>query len=113
MAVLSLALFLGSNFAQDKKVTIKDVMKKAHAGKDNSLLSKVANGKASEDDKKELASLYKALSENNPPKGDEKSWKKKTVELLEAANKAVKGDAAAAASLPKLANCAGCHKEFK
>jgi len=113
MAVLGLAFLIGDNLAQEKpKFTIKEVMKKAHAGKD-SLLSKVASGKASDDDKKELASLYKSLSENAPPKGDKEAWKKKTVELLETATKAVKGDGAAAAKLKDLANCKSCHSEYK
>ena len=33
--------------------------------------------------------------------------------LLAAAQKAAKGDEDAAKSLPKLANCGACHKEFK
>jgi hypothetical protein len=111
MAVMAVALMLGDNQAGEKaKYTIKEVMKEAHKDK---LVNKVASGKASDDEKKRLAELYKALSENTPKKGEADAWKTRTVALLEAANKAVKGDEKAEKSLTKLADCASCHKLFK
>src|SRR5262245_883092 len=92
MVLMALVLTLGDNVAGEKpKYTIKEVMKKAHTGKPN-LVSKVAGGKADEADKKQLADLYKALSQNTPPKGDDDDWKKKTKALAEASAKAAKGD---------------------
>src|ERR1700682_2980267 len=111
MAVTAIVLLLGDNLAGEKaKYTIKEVMKEAHKG---GLMKKVADGKADDTEKKHLVDLYKALSQNDPPKGPADDWKKKTTALVEASTKASKGDAAAAATLPKLANCAACHKEHK
>ena len=111
LTVMGIVLILGDNQAGEKaKYTIKEVMKEAHKDK---LLNKVAAGNASEADKKHLAELYKALSQNTPPKGDAEGWKTKTIALVKAADLAVMGDEKAAKSLPKLANCANCHKEYK
>ena len=111
MAVTAIVLLLGHNQAGEKaKYTIKEVMKEAHKG---GLMKKVADGKADDAEKKKLVELYKSLSQDTPPKGDAADWKTKTTTLLDAATKASTGDAAAAATLPKLANCAACHKEHK
>lgn len=110
VAVFAVVLLLDGNIEggdkdKDKeKVTIKQVMKKAMAG---GLCKKVATGKASSEERKELVALFEALAKNEPPKGDEESWKKKTKALVDAA-KANDGDA-----LKKAADCAACHKEHK
>lgn len=91
--------------SQEKpKYKIAEVMAKAMKG---GLCSKVAQGKADEDEKKTLIELFTALHANTPPKGEAASWKEKTSALLEAAKK---GDGAA---LKKAANCAECHKVHK
>ena len=111
LTVMGVVLILGDNQAGEKaKYTIKEVMKEAHK---DGLLKKVASGNASETDKKHLAELYKALSQNTPPKGDAEDWKTRTVAMVKAADLAVMGDEKAAKSLQKLVNCAGCHKEHK
>ena len=103
--MFALALVLESNVeGGGDKVTIKVVMKKAMSG---GLCKKVASGKASADEKKELIELFTALSKQTPPKGDAKSWEAKTKALVDAA-KADDGKALAAA-----ANCAACHGEHK
>ncbi len=113
IAMVSLLLVLGDNNAGEKaKYTIPEVMAKAHKGA-TALMPKVAKGKASDDEKKQLVELYTALSKNEPPKGDAADWKTKTTALVDAAKKAADGDEAAAKSLPKLANCAACHKAHK
>jgi hypothetical protein len=111
MAVAGIVLLLGDNQAGEKaKYTIKEVMKEAHKG---GLMKKVADGKADDTEKKKLVELYKALAQNTPPKGDADDWKMKTTALVDAATKAASGDATAATSLTKLANCMACHKEHK
>lgn len=86
------------------KYKIAEVMKKAMKG---GLCAKVAGGKASDEEKKELVELFTALGQNTPPKGDAESWKAKTTALLEAAKA---GDGAA---LKKAANCGACHSVHK
>jgi cytochrome c553 len=111
IASLSLVMLLGENDAGEKaKYTIPEVMARAHK---EGLMKKVASGTASDAEKEELVGHYVALNNNEPPKGDLKEWKKRTGAIVEAAKKALKGDEAAAKSLPKLANCAACHKLHK
>jgi hypothetical protein len=109
------ALLLRAGVAQEKeddkpKYTIKQVMEKAHK---NKLLNKVAEGKATEEEVKELVDLYRALGKNQPPKGEAEAWKKKTVALLKAAEEVAEGKEGAGERLTKAANCANCHKEHK
>ena len=111
-AVVTLALCLGTPRAGEKKepkYTIKEVMEKAHK---SGLWKKVAAGDAGKEDREELAELYVSLSENKPPKGDEKDWKKRTGTLVKAAKAAVK-EAEDGKKLKKLVNCAACHKLHK
>jgi len=111
VAVVALVLVMDSSVEGGKdKLTIKEVMKKAHvppAKGEPSLLAKVTSGKASSEERKELVSLYQALAKNDPPKGEQDSWKEKTEALVKAA-KANDADA-----LKKASNCAACHKEHK
>jgi hypothetical protein len=93
------------------KYTIKEVMKKAHAGKD-SILSKAKEGKATEKELKELVVLYESLAKNKPPKGDLKDWEKRTAAMVKAAEAAVK-DEKNIKALVTLVNCAECHKLHK
>ena len=106
--VLSGVFLMGTNAGaagkDDPKYKIKEVMKIAMKG---GLCGKVASGKASDDEKKQLIELFTALAANKPPMGDADAWKTRTTALLEAAKKG-DGDA-----LKKAANCMSCHKEFK
>jgi mono/diheme cytochrome c family protein len=100
--------------AEDEPVPIKEVMKKAHVGAAKSLLSKVAAGKGSEEDKKALLALYEALAKNKPPKGDEDEWKTRTSAMVKAAKAAVDGDKDAGKELAKISrSCAACHAAHK
>jgi hypothetical protein len=92
------------------KHTIKDVMKVAHKEK---LLDKIATGKGSKEEAKQLLELYQALGANKPPKGTAEGWKAKTIAIVEAAQEVVDDKAGAGAKLKKAVNCAQCHKEHK
>lgn len=112
MTAVALVFCLGASGAGDKKepkYTIKEVMAKAHK---EGLLKKVVSGKADEDERKELAELYTALSQNKPPMGELADWKKITGAIAKAAKAAV-ADGKKGKALAKLVNCGGCHKEFK
>jgi hypothetical protein len=105
MAVLTLGLVSMTLAADEKpKYTIKEVMKEAMKG---GLCKKVATGKATEEDKAKLVEMFKAMTQNKPPKGESESWKSKTDALLTAA----KGDDGKA--LGKAANCMACHEVHK
>jgi hypothetical protein len=100
-----------ANAAEPK--TIKEVMKEAHGGGQNSLLMKVAQGKGAKEDAEKLLALYKDLAAATPKKGDEKVWKEKTDAIVSAAEGVVNGDKGAGRKLGTAANCMGCHRMFK
>jgi hypothetical protein len=96
--------------ADEPKHKIKDVMKKCMAG---GLCKKVASGKATEAEAKELLGMFQSLAANKPPRGDEKSWGEKTKSLVDAAQAVVDGKPDAGAQLQKAANCKACHDSHK
>ena len=100
--------------AQDPapKPTIKEVMAQAHKPPAN-LLRKVAQGKASAEETKQLLELYKALAQNEPPKGDAQAWADRTSLLVSAAQAAVDGEADAGQKLTQVTNCMACHSAHK
>jgi hypothetical protein len=111
-ATVGFVLCLSSPQAGEKKepkYTIKEVMEKAHK---SGLLKKVASGEAPKEDREELVELYVSLSENKPPKGDAKDWKKKTTAMVKA-SKAAEKNAEDGKKLSKIVNCGACHKAHK
>jgi len=99
--------------ADDKpKFEIEKIMEKAH-DKDDGILKKVFDGKATDAEKKELLELYVDLGKNKPPKGDAKSWKEKTGALVSAAKEVVAGKDDSIKGLKKAANCKACHDIHK
>jgi hypothetical protein len=114
LAVLALAGF-GMFRADDKaepKYTIKDVMKKGHAG-DDSLLKKVTSGNAEADEKKQLLEMYVEMCKCRPPRGEEKEWKEKCQTIIAACKEVNEGKEGAGKKLAKAANCMGCHSVFR
>lgn len=110
VALLSIPYAVATAEDEKPEFTIKQVMEKAHK---NKLMNKLAEGKGTKEEAQELLKMYKALGGNKPPKGDVEGWKKKTVELIDAAQAVVDGKEGAGTRLQKAANCAACHKEHK
>ncbi|TWU41823.1 hypothetical protein [Novipirellula artificiosorum] len=94
----------------EPKATIKEVMKKCFKGP---LVKKVASGKATDEEKKQLHELLVEMAKNQPPKGSEDTWKLMTEALVKAGKAAVDGDQKAGDMLTKAANCKACHQEHK
>lgn len=107
---VALALMVGVAGAMQAK-SIKDVMA-AHKGKE-SMFSKIADGKGSDEENKKLLALYEFMATQKPPMGDEASWKEKTTALIAAAKDVVEKKAGAAAVLKKAGDCKGCHSVHK
>jgi hypothetical protein len=108
------ALISGVNAAEGSNPT-KQFMKvfhKAPKGVDP-VCKKAADGKASPDELSKLVAGYKAMCTAKPPKGDEASWKEKTVKLLEAAQALQKGTPDGAAKYKEALNCKACHSAHK
>jgi hypothetical protein len=109
--VLGWVAFGVATNAEDKpKHTIKEVMKACMKG---GLCKKVADGKATEEEKAKLVECFEALAANKPPKGEDASWKEKTAALVAAAKDCAAGKEGAGAALGKAANCMGCHSAHK
>lgn len=97
----------------DDTLTVKDVMKQAHGGGANSLLSKVKGGSASAADKAKLVKLYEAMPNGKPKKGDEDAFKKMGEAMVVAAKAAKAGETGWKEKLNKATNCKACHDSFK
>lgn len=110
-AVLSAAALLPAR-AADEKLSISDVMKKAHKG-DDSLFKKITAGNGTKDDFKTLVGLYENLPGAEPPKGDKADWEKRSKALLAAAKDVQAGKTGAIEELKKAGNCKACHTEHK
>ena len=96
--------------ATKPKHTIKEVMAKAHKG---GLLQKVADGKASPEEKTELLDLYISLSENEPPQGDPASFHVLADKAVLGAAKVVVGREGAEKEIKNAVACPVCHKAHK
>ena len=107
-----LGVLLGASPAQDEKPkTIKDVMV-LHKDKD-SFLNKILGGKGTDDDHKKLLTAYEVMAGLAAPKGDEKSWKDKTKELVAAAKDVVDKKKGGIDQLKKASDCKACHSLHK
>lgn len=99
-----------ATISAEGKIATKDVMDKCMKG---GLCKKVAEGKASKDEKTTLLENFTSLSDNKPPKGDADSWKTKTGALVAAAKAAVADDKGYQDKLKAAANCKACHEVHK
>jgi hypothetical protein len=121
LSILALALVSAGAFRaadkDDPKYTIKEVMKMAHTvekgSTDPNLFQKVAEGKATKDEKAKLLELYSALPANKPPKGEADEWKKTTSGMVTAVKAVVDGKENAEKDLKKAVACMDCHKAFR
>jgi hypothetical protein len=117
MAMMTVGLAAGLGVFQaaedaKPKYEIEEIMEKAHKG-EPSLLKQVLDGKASDEQKKQLVEYYEALAKNKPEKGSEAEWKKRTTALVTAAKDVAKGNAAARQQLGQAAKCKACHQAHK
>jgi hypothetical protein len=119
MAVLTMGLLAGLTLfraADDKpKYTIEEIMGKAHKGSKTkpSLFKQVVDGKANNDQKKQLLEYYQELAKNKPEKGDLGDWKKRTGAMIKATKDVVADKDGARKELAKAVNCKACHELHK
>ncbi len=112
---LLLGLAIGLAFVRADEtptLSIKQVMDKAHKGKD-SLFNKVKSGDASDADKKMLVELYTALAADHPKLNDDEDWKTRTEAMVAAAKDVEAGKDGGVDALKKAAACMGCHEMHK
>jgi cytochrome c553 len=94
------------------KYTVKEVMKKAHNGR-NSLFNRVKSGQASDEEKAQLVDYYESLPLGMPKKGSPAGYKKMAEDLLAAATAVKNGEPNGIAKLSKAGNCMACHNIYK
>ena len=99
--------------ADEKKYTVKEVMKAAHGGGPNSLLAKVKGGKATDAEKAKLVELYASMPAGKAKKGDADEFKKLGDAMSDAAKAAKTGEDGWKDKLNKATNCKACHDLFK
>ena len=104
-AVLAFGVLVAA--APQEPKSIKDVMNGVHKGGKDSVLTKITDGKGTDDDIKKLVSMYEFLATQKPPMGDEKSWKDKTTALVAAAKEV--SEKKPVDNLKKATNCKACH----
>lgn len=98
--------------ATPDKLTIKQIMEKAHKGNDT-ILTRALAKKAKPEEVKELLGLYQAMAMLKPGKGDEASWKAKSAALIAATELLVKNDDKGLAGLKAASDCKACHSVHK
>lgn len=119
VALLGLGAFLALDAAggtapetkDDPKVSINDIMTKAHGRL--GLRSKLLSDKATQEEKDELLELYVVLGKHKPPKGDAASWKKRTDALVKATKDMIEGKSGAKTRFNNASRCKDCHDQHK
>lgn len=101
--------------ASKSKHEVKEVMHGAHVAPEGgkSLRDKVLGGQATPEEKAQLLDFYVSLAQNEPPKGEQEAWNKKTRDVVVAAAMIVVGREDGPDALRKATICASCHKDHK
>ena len=90
---------------------LPELMQKGFKG-DESIRSKIIDGKASDADWDRFIAYVKTMQEFKPRKGDLDSWRNKTTALMQAAQ-AARVDAAKLTTFEEASTCKGCHTPHK
>lgn len=128
MGVGIVAVSSSTSRAADEDSPIATVMKKAFKGaggrpapgaaagnkdKKPSLVQKAIDGKASDEEIKQLLGYCQDISKAKPPKGEQADWDARCGKLVSAVELLSKGDKSGGAQLKAAANCKECHKLHK
>lgn len=111
VAIAGLTVF---SIADENHEIIEKVMKEGMKG-DESPLALVLDGKASDEQTKELAALILTMKGTKAPVGEQSGYEAKVIELIaamEAVGGGDKGDDAIN-RLDKASNCKACHTDHK
>ena len=111
---IALALIVygaGSSLA-DEKLSIEQIMKDGHKGKEAPVQT-IAAGKADEALIKKFLTYYEFMNSQKPPQGDEAAWKKKTAAVIDALKGIQEKKPGAVDAFKEATNCKACHTDFK
>ncbi|MEZ5303691.1 MAG: hypothetical protein R3F11_24065 [Verrucomicrobiales bacterium] len=91
----------GDKEKSEPKHDMETIMKKGMKG-DDSLVKKIVEGRASDEEKALFTEYCEALCQLKPEKGSDESWKEKTRRLPKCQGRDAK-------AIEKAANCKACH----
>jgi hypothetical protein len=113
-AVLA-AIVTSLAIAAEESNPIKDAMDFAHKAPkgEKKLSEKIIDGIAPEADVEKALSLYKAMADTKPPKGDQADFKDRVAKLVAATQEVVDKKPDAVAHYKEAVNCKACHTEHK
>lgn len=92
--------------------SIADVMAKGHEGRD-SILRKILNETATEEEMETLRGYWQFLATQNPPKGSPDGWRTRIETLQTALDAVIAGDEGSVPVLRRESNCMACHRVYK
>jgi len=107
LAVVAISLGGGAAFGE-KKISLSEIMENGFKG-NGSIVKKIENNEATEEDIETLAGYIAAMHDDRPPMGDADSWVEKTTALVAAISAVKEGQEDAAAVFKAAANCKACH----
>jgi hypothetical protein len=103
---------LASSLAAEER-TIAQIEQRLHnprrAEGRQGVFREVLRGKGTEEEKKEMLELFKALAKSKPPRGSQENWEKATAALVTAAKEIVAGTVKDMEKLRAASNCKACH----
>lgn len=113
--IVAMGLFgivVAASAADDGKLSIEQIMKKAFKG-ERSLVKKIAQNRATEAERKQFLDYVQSLAAQKPPRGTDQSWKEKTSRLVKAAQSAVNAEPGSPKAVDSAASCKACHRLHK
>jgi len=87
---------------------VKDLMLQTHKEK-GALVFLVRDAESKDADNKALLEVYKQLNSLKPPTGDEKSWKSRTMNAINAIQEVIDKKPGAVEKVRAVTECKGCH----
>lgn len=101
-------------FAADDN-PMKKAMSYAHKAPEGQkkIGEKICEGTATDEEASKTLSLYKAMLDCTPPRGEKAAYKEKMEKLIAATEAVVAKKANAAAQYKEAVNCKACHSEHK
>ena len=101
----------GEDVKPPPKLTIKQIMEKAHKGR-NSIVRRVQNGQGTPSEISQLLSYYKMMEDEKPPKGDPADWKSQIEALVQATQALKANEPGALGKFKSAVSCKACHSKF-
>ena len=115
VTALTVTVLAASLALAEETNAIKEAMKYAHKAPqgEKKINEKIVEGTATDMEVAKTLTLYKAIGDTKPPKGDPAAFKDKMAKLIAATEEVVAKKPDAAAHYKEAVNCKACHSEHK